>query len=47
MEDEEEAEFLSLVKELCPDLSADEYVDFDATVSAAESQFETGGKNLQ
>ena len=37
MEDEkEDTEFSVLVQELCPDLSPDEYVDFDDAVSTAE-----------
>ena len=37
MEDEEEdTEFSALVQELFPDLSPDEYVDFDDAVSTAE-----------
>ena len=40
-DEEEDAEFSALVKELCPHLSADEYVDFNVTVSTTEFQFRT------
>lgn len=40
-DEEEDAEFSALVKELCPHLSAVEYVDFDVTVSTTEFQFGT------
>ena len=40
-DNEEDPEFSALVQELCPDLSADEYVDFDENVSTAEPSFVT------
>ena len=40
-DDEEDPEFSALVQELCPDLSAGEYVDFDENVSTAEPSFVT------
>lgn len=45
--EEKDAEFSALVKELCPHLSADEYVDFDVTVSTTEFQFGTQVVNWQ
>ena len=40
-EEEEDAEYSALVKELCPDYFADKFVDFNVTVSTTESQFKT------
>ena len=33
---------IRLVQELCPDLSVDEYVQFDESVPTAEPSFDTG-----
>ena len=33
---------IRLVQELCPDLSVDEYVEFDESVPTAEPPFDTG-----
>ena len=41
VEEDDDEEFAALVKELCPELSIDDYVDFDANLPTTEPSFTT------
>ena len=41
VEEDDDKEFAAHVKELCPELSIDEYVDFDANLPTTEPSFTT------